>query len=116
MKKFRKKGFPHYAATSRILRDTTATGSNAYASTQSSSGTDSSDPEYKRKEEEDAESVEVSKSPKPKENSKSWKRDSYSAKITTSLNTLAERVLIYLEVELTVLKKSDQVIHLALFV
>ncbi|GFZ06691.1 hypothetical protein Acr_18g0008610 [Actinidia rufa] len=30
-KKFRKKGFPHYAATLRILRDTTATGSNAYA-------------------------------------------------------------------------------------
>ncbi|KAH7839912.1 hypothetical protein Vadar_010296 [Vaccinium darrowii] len=58
-KHFKKKGFPHYAAMTRILGDTTATGFNVHPSTQSRSGTDSSDPSFDIKEEEDNDDLEV---------------------------------------------------------
>ncbi|PSS15904.1 Glycine--tRNA ligase beta subunit like, partial [Actinidia chinensis var. chinensis] len=99
-KSFRKFGSPHYAAMTRVLGDNTAKGMNAFASTQSPSQTDSSDPELKIKEEADLEDLEVDnfkagvkergKEIAPKAISKSRKRDSYFANLSASLNILAE--------------------------
>ncbi|GFY98694.1 hypothetical protein Acr_13g0000950 [Actinidia rufa] len=58
LKSFRKCGYPHYAAMTRVLGDNTAKGMNAFASTQSPSRTDSSDPEFKLKDEADIEDLE----------------------------------------------------------
>lgn len=93
----------------RILGDTTATGFNVHPSTQSPSGTDSSDPSFDIKKEEDNDDLEVQevsgkdkkevsgkgkkkdfdmkalKITKPKESSKSRKRDSLSANLNASL-------------------------------
>ncbi|GFS41605.1 hypothetical protein Acr_00g0075320 [Actinidia rufa] len=90
-KSFRKFGFPHYAAMIRVLRDNTAKGMNAFASTQSPSRTDSSHPELKIKKEANLEDLEVDnfkagvkergKAIAPKAISKSRKRDSYSANL-----------------------------------
>ena len=84
----------------RVLGDNTAKGMNAFASTQSPSRTDSSDPKFKIKEEADIEDLEVDnfkagvkergKAITPKAISKSRKRDSYSANLSASLNVLAE--------------------------
>ncbi|GFS35286.1 hypothetical protein Acr_00g0038870 [Actinidia rufa] len=92
-KSFRKCGYPHYAAMTRVLGDNTAKGMNAFASTQSPSRTDSSDPEFKIKDEADIEDLEVKEKGqtiKPKAISNSRKRDSYSANLSASLNVLAE--------------------------
>ncbi|GFY97908.1 hypothetical protein Acr_12g0004490 [Actinidia rufa] len=94
-KSFRKFGFPHYAAVTRVLGDNTTKGMNAFASTQSPSRTDSSDPELKIKEEADLQDLEVDNfkagvKERGKAISKSRKRDSYSANLSASLNILAE--------------------------
>ncbi|KAG5524005.1 hypothetical protein RHGRI_030869 [Rhododendron griersonianum] len=103
-KHFRKKGFPHYAAMTRILGDTTATGFNAHPSVQSPSGTDSSDPSFQLKDDGEIEvtdtvvsgkgkkvfAMKALKTTEPKESSKSKKRDSLSANLSASLSALAE--------------------------
>ncbi|XP_058181356.1 uncharacterized protein LOC131299798 [Rhododendron vialii] len=106
-KHFRKKGFPHYAAMTRILGDTTATGFNAHPSVHSPSGTDSSDPSFQLKQDKDDGEIEVTnvvvsgkgkkvfdmkalKTTEPKESSKSKKRDSLSANLSASLSALVE--------------------------
>ncbi|KAI8552171.1 hypothetical protein RHMOL_Rhmol06G0244900 [Rhododendron molle] len=106
-KHFRKKGFPHYAAMTRILGDTTATGFNAHPSVHSPSETDSSDPSFQLKQDKDDGEIEVTnvvvsgkgkkvfdmkalKTTEPKESSKSKKRDSLSANLSASLSALAE--------------------------
>ncbi|PSR91149.1 L10-interacting MYB domain-containing protein [Actinidia chinensis var. chinensis] len=58
-KSFRKCGFPHYAAMTRVLGDNTAKRMNVFASTQSPSATDSSDPDLKKKEEDGIEDLDV---------------------------------------------------------
>ncbi|KAI8572318.1 hypothetical protein RHMOL_Rhmol01G0188500 [Rhododendron molle] len=93
-KHFRKKGVPHYAAMTRILGDTTATGFNAHPSVQSPSGTDSSNPSFQLEQDKDDGEIEVTntvvsgkgkkvfdmkalKTTEPKESSKSKKRCSF---------------------------------------
>ncbi|KAI8546966.1 hypothetical protein RHMOL_Rhmol07G0160600 [Rhododendron molle] len=106
-KHFRKKGFPHYAAMTRILGDATAIGFNAHPSIQSPSRTDSSDPSFQLKQDKDDGEIEVTnavvsgkgkkvfdmkalKTTEPKESSKSKKRDSLFANLSASLSALAE--------------------------